>query len=152
MGRSTNQTKPKNANKRQWQGDNGIETMTTTATATATATTKSQLELLRQKYLEKLEPILDTVDAMLKAAATHEYELRTEIAQLKKLPAPPKPAMLTHWVRSSMFETQPYLQSVDAELSRVKTQSIIFNDGALPPLTQKNIAAELKQDTKRAKQ
>ena len=83
-------------------------------------TTKSKLELLRQKYLEKLEPILDTVNAMLKEAATHEYELRTEIAQLKKLPAPPKPEMLTNWVRSSMFETQPYLQSVDAELGREK--------------------------------
>jgi hypothetical protein len=49
---------------------------------------EQRLELLRQKYSEMIQPILDTVDAMLKEAATHEYALRIEIAQLKGLPPP----------------------------------------------------------------
>ena len=50
---------------------------------------EQRLELLRQKYSEILQPILDTVDTLLKVAATQEYALRIEIAQLKGLPPPP---------------------------------------------------------------
>ena len=81
---------------------------------------EQRLELLRQKYSEMIQPILDTVDAMLKEAATHEYALRIEIAQLKGLPPPPPPAMLTPWIRSSVFDTRQYLYSADAELSRLR--------------------------------
>lgn len=48
--------------------------------------------------------VLDNVDAMLKEAATQEYDLRVEIAELKGLPKPPEPAMLTHWIRPSVFD------------------------------------------------
>ena len=52
------------------------------------------------EFEQRLEqPILDTVDTMLKEAATQEYALRIEIAQLKGLPPPPAPAMLTPWPR-----------------------------------------------------
>ena len=80
---------------------------------------EQRLELLRQKYSEIIQPILDTVDTMLKEAATQEYALRIEIAQLKGLPPPPAPAMLTPWIRSSVFDSRQYLHSADAELSRL---------------------------------
>ena len=78
-------------------------------------------QTLRQKYSAKFEPLLDAVDGMLREAARHEHELQCEIAQLKGLPAPPVPPMLIHWTRSSVFDAQQYLHSVDAELGRLKT-------------------------------
>ena len=81
---------------------------------------EQKLELLQKKYSGKFELILDGVDAMLKEAATQEYELRVEIAELKGLPKPPEPAMLTHWIRPSVFDPQQYLQSVNAELGRLR--------------------------------
>lgn len=81
---------------------------------------RRNLELLREKYLAKFEPMLDTVDAMLKEAATQEHELRAEIAQLKGQPVPPKPAMLENWVRPLVFEPGGYLMSVDFELRNLK--------------------------------
>ncbi len=77
---------------------------------------KEKLELLRQQYSQKIGPLLDNVDAMLKEATTHEHALRTEIAQLRGLPAPPNP---TPWVRSSIFDTRLYLQAVDFELAQL---------------------------------
>jgi hypothetical protein len=81
---------------------------------------KQRLELLRQKYSDKIGPILDNVDAMLKEAATQEYALRIDIAHLKGLPPPPPPAMLEPWTRSCVFDSRQYLHSIDAELSRLK--------------------------------